>query len=132
MDQNKYLIFEVALVLFSKILNTYLFLLKNIITILFTTHKIEKCIFLFLIVFCYNYLVGLLVLVTSFLEPNSHGFFCNDMAIKYPYKPSTVGKGFLCVLYLLQPNISVNTLLFITYIIKYLCYLIMPQSFLIN
>lgn len=50
-------------------------------------------------------------MVTSFLEPNSQGFFCDDETIKYPYKESTVGKGFLCVFYLLLPNVSVNILL---------------------
>lgn len=50
-------------------------------------------------------------MVTSFLEPISHGFFCNDETINYPYKPSTVGKGFLCLFYLLLPNVLVNILL---------------------
>lgn len=58
----------------------------------------------------YN-IVGLLVMVTSFLEPNSRGFFCDDETIKYPYRASTVGKGFLCIFYLLLPNVSVNILL---------------------
>lgn len=55
-------------------------------------------------------IVGLLVMVTSSLEPISKGFFCDDETIKYPYKTSTVGKTFLCLFYLLLPNVSVNTL----------------------
>lgn len=61
---------------------------------------------------CYNLLfhitVGLLVLLTSIMEPISRGFFCNDMTIMYPYKPSSVGKSCLCLLYLGLPNILVN------------------------
>lgn len=52
-----------------------------------------------------------MVMLTSFLEPFSRGFFCDDDTIKYPYKQSTIGKGFLCVFYLLLPNFSVKSLL---------------------
>lgn len=51
-------------------------------------------------------LIGVLVMVTSTLEPISKGFFCDDETIKYPYKTSTVGKTFLCLFYLLLPNVS--------------------------
>lgn len=47
-------------------------------------------------------------MITSFLEPISKGFFCDDETIKYPYKQSTVGISFLCLFYLVLPNVSVN------------------------
>ncbi|VVC44562.1 Phosphatidic acid phosphatase type 2/haloperoxidase [Cinara cedri] len=50
-------------------------------------------------------IIGLLVMVTSFLEPIPRGFFCDDETIKYPYKPSTISKSFLCLFYLLLPNL---------------------------
>ncbi|XP_022180090.1 putative phosphatidate phosphatase [Myzus persicae] len=53
-------------------------------------------------------IIGLLVLVTSSLKPISKGFFCDDETIKYPYKTSTVGKSFLCLFYLLLPNVSIT------------------------
>lgn len=49
-----------------------------------------------------------MVMITSFLEPFFQGFFCDDDTIKYPYKQSSIGKGFLCVFYLLLPNFSVT------------------------
>lgn len=51
-----------------------------------------------------------MVMITSFLEPFSQGFFCDDETIKYPYKQSTIGKSLLCVFYLLLPNFLVKIL----------------------
>ncbi|XP_050520175.1 putative phosphatidate phosphatase [Daktulosphaira vitifoliae] len=49
-------------------------------------------------------LVGVIVFVSSFLEPDSQGFFCNDRSLDRQLKQSTVSKYFLCLFYFVIPN----------------------------
>ncbi|XP_050440849.1 phospholipid phosphatase 3-like isoform X7 [Adelges cooleyi] len=52
-------------------------------------------------------ITGITVLVTSYLEPITQGFFCDDESIKYQYKPSTISNNTLCFLNLFLPNVMI-------------------------